>query len=73
MVILDNGKSISEDEIVYIEKKPETENQNFNEELWNYERKGEDKPTLYSILAKNLKINENVYDIDGNLIGKRVE
>ena len=72
MINLSNSEALEPDTLVYVKVDPENPTEAFNEELWDYMRKGHEKPTLITIKAKDVNIGESVYDMDGNFIADRV-
>lgn len=71
-VVFSDGSQLEPDTLVYAQLPPENETEEFNEEVWNYMRKGPDKPTLVRIPAYEVAIDEPIFNLDGELIGTRV-
>lgn len=71
-IIFSDGLNRRPDEMVYVALPTDDPSQVFNEELWNYMRKGPDKPTLIRVKAADVKVGETIYDLDGTVLGERI-
>ncbi|MEG1585652.1 MAG: hypothetical protein RR346_02125 [Bacteroidales bacterium] len=67
-----NGLSLDPEEFVYVELPPQNDTQEFNEDVWNYVRKGPDKPTLIRVQAKDVNVGESVFNLDGTIRAQRI-
>lgn len=72
-ILFSNGLKLDPEELVYVALPPENETQAFNEDVWNYVRKGPDQPTLIRVMAKDVNVGDPIYNLDGTLRGKRIE
>lgn len=68
-----NGIMLAPEALVYVELPPKNETEAFNEEVWNYVRKGDDKPTLVTVPAEKVRVGENIYNPDGTVKATRTE
>lgn len=71
-VLFTGNLTLPPDELVYVELPAEDSSQVFNEEVWNYVRKGPDRPTLLRIKAKNVNVGEKIYNLDGTIRASRI-
>ncbi len=72
MIQFSDGSSLDPDALVYVELEAQNYKQQFNEEVWNYVRKGADKPTLVTIRAAEVRVGEPIYNLDGTIKATRI-
>ncbi|MGL4293356.1 MAG: hypothetical protein ACRCSQ_07265 [Bacteroidales bacterium] len=72
-IVFSNGLKLDPQELVYVALPPENETDAFNEDVWNYLRKGPAQPTLVRVRAADVKPGEVIYTLDGVERGKRLE
>lgn len=67
-----DGSVMDPETLVYVELEPENETQEFNEDVWNYVRKGPDRPTLVRIKAGEVNVGEKIFNLDGSEKATRI-
>ncbi|MDO5571052.1 MAG: hypothetical protein Q4F97_06250 [Bacteroidales bacterium] len=73
MIKLSNGIELDPESLIYVQLQPHGFTREFNEEIWNYIKKGDDKPTLVTVRADELRMGEPAFNMDGSFIGVRIE
>lgn len=71
-ILFSDGLQLDPEALVYVELPAQNETQAFNEDVWNYVRKGPDKPTLVRIKAKDVAIGEAIYNLEGVVVATRI-
>lgn len=72
-IIFSDGSQLEPDALVYVQLLAKDAKEEFNEEVWNYVRKGPDKPTLVRIHAREVAVGEPIFNLDGEELATRVE